>query len=149
MSIPNHQYTSKALISECNLVCDEFSEKYVEEIRNTLFSGQETQDGPSDVELWFKRVAQWPSPIRSTNHKTNSRLISWKTGTKFHAENLFFHSVDTSRLLPMALADVRVQWYADKETWAWLDSREKQRGIEPRKTFQLMTLARLVGAQYT
>lgn len=149
MSIPNHQYASKALISESNLVCDEFSEKYVEDIRSTLFSSRDNQDKPSDVEQWFKEVAQWPTAIRNTNHKTNSRLISWKSGTKFDPENLFFHSVDTSRLLPMALADVRVQWYATKETWAWIDSREKRNGIEPRKAFQLMSLSGLVGAQYT
>jgi hypothetical protein len=148
MSISPHKYLPKALISDSDLECDEFSEQFVEKIRNTLFDGHQDPDEPQAVQQWFKAVTQGPNAIRSMsrNNRMNSRLISWKTGKKFLAENLFFRTVDTSRLLPMALADFRIQWYAHKEKWAWIDGREEKNGQPPRLHFQLLTLAGLVRA---
>lgn len=143
MATHAHPHTKTALISESDLVCDEFSEEQVEHIRKMLFRRQ----SEVQVEEWFKRVAQGPNAIRCTIHKRNGRLIAWKTGTNFAAENIFFHTIDTSRLLPMALAGARIQWYAHKDTWEWIDGHEKQNNMSPRKNFQLITLAGLVGTQ--
>ncbi|KAF9477275.1 hypothetical protein BDN70DRAFT_810997 [Pholiota conissans] len=141
-----HEYFPKALISDCELVCEEFSAQYVEKIRNTIFEAHQDRVGPQHVQQWFKTVTHGPNAVRSlsTNEKMNSRLISWKTGKKFLPENLFFRTVDTSRLLPMALADFRIQWYAHRASWAWLDGHDKKNGIEPRRNFQLLTLSGLM-----
>ncbi|KAF8964550.1 hypothetical protein BDZ97DRAFT_1660224 [Flammula alnicola] len=127
---------------------EEFSERYVEKVRNIVFDGQQKWPTPegSEIQQWFRRVAQGPNAVRSmsTNNRMNSRLISWKTGKKFVPENLFFRTVDTSRLLPVALADFRIQWYALKDTWAWLEGRKKQAGLEPREAWQAMVLSGLM-----
>ncbi|KAF8951298.1 hypothetical protein BDZ97DRAFT_1932535 [Flammula alnicola] len=148
MSSSRHVYTKKALISECDMELEEFSERYVEKVRNIVFDGQQKWPTPegSEIQQWFRRVAQGPNAVRSmsTNNRMNSRLISWKTGKKFVPENLFFRTVDTSRLLPVALADFRIQWYALKDTWAWLEGRKKQAGLEPREAWQAMVLSGLM-----
>ncbi|PBK81576.1 hypothetical protein ARMGADRAFT_948046, partial [Armillaria gallica] len=43
------------------------------------------------------------------------RTIAWKKDKPLHPENLFFRTIDTGRLLPMALATFRVQLYVTED----------------------------------
>lgn len=147
----NRSYIEKPLIANCSLILDEFSETFVEEIRDSIFRhGQQLEVGTNEVEkqAWFRKVAQGPSAVREDKNKNrpNRRLIAWKTGKPFEAQNLFFRTVDTSRLLPAALADFRIQWYAPKGIWDQLDSKKPQEGIPHggRKGFQIYTLSGFV-----
>jgi hypothetical protein len=128
---PNHSYIEKALIANCALILDEFSETYVEQIRDSLFrQGQQPGANGLEKQVWFRKVAQGTSAVREhgNRNRPNRRLIAWKTGKPFEAQNLFFRTVDTSRLLPAALADFRIQWYAPKGIWDHLDSKKPHRG---------------------
>ena len=137
-----HPSLQKAVISDSVLEVVEFSEKYAEQARTIIF-----KDRPgSQFEQWFRRVSQGPNAIRSpsTNNRLNGRLISWKTGKDFKAENLFFRTVDTSRLLPMALADFRIQWYAHPHTWQWLKEKKQADTDKPEEKFLVLTLTGIV-----
>ena len=140
-----HPSLQKAVISDSVLEVVEFSEKYVEQARTIILKEHPKPKG-SQFEQWFRRVSQGPNAIRSpsTNNRLNSRLISWKTGKDFKAENLFFRTVDTSRLLPMALADFRVQWYAHPHTWQWLKEKKQEDTNKPEEKFLFLTLAGMV-----
>ena len=147
---PNHYpYIEKALIADCSLILDEFSETYVEQIRDSLFhQGQQPGANGLEKQAWFRKVAQGTSAVRENGNRNrpNRRLIAWKTGKPFEAQNLFFRTVDTSRLLPAALADFRIQWYAPKGIWDRLDSRKPKEGMPfgGRKGFQMYALTGLV-----
>ncbi|KAF9031338.1 hypothetical protein BDZ89DRAFT_911643, partial [Hymenopellis radicata] len=52
------------------------------------------------------------------------RAVAWKTGKMFQPDNLFFRTVDTGRLLPMALADFRVQLYAVESHWVFVETQK-------------------------
>ena len=144
---PNHHgYIEKALIANCALILDEFSETYVEEIRDSIFrQGQKPGANGLQKQAWFRSVAQGTSAIREQANKNrpNRRFIAWKTGKPFEAQNLFFRTVDTSRLLPAALADFRIQWYAPKGIWDWLDSKKAREEIpfDGRKGLQMYALS--------
>ncbi|KAK0216449.1 hypothetical protein EDD85DRAFT_782244, partial [Armillaria nabsnona] len=66
----------------------------------------------SPFERWYRDIA---------GVKNRQRSIPWKTGKHFASENLFFRTIDTSRLLRMSLADFRVQIYAAKGLWAYME----------------------------
>ena len=146
---PNHLYIETPLIANCSLILDEFSETYVEQIRDSIFR-QRPQPGANEIEkqAWFRKVAQGTSAVREQGNRNrpNRRLIAWKTGKPFEAQNLFFRTVDTSRLLPAALADFRIQWYAPKGIWDQLDSKKPQEEMPlgGRKGFQLYALTGFV-----
>lgn len=147
---PNHHdYIEEALIENCALILDEFSETYVEEIRDSIFrQGQLPGANGLQKQAWFRKVAQGTSAFREqgTKNRPNRRLIAWKTGKPFEAQNLFFRTVDTSRLLPAALADFRIQWYAPKGIWDFLDSKKAREEIpyDGRKGFQMYALCAFV-----
>lgn len=147
----NHSYIENPLIKNCSLILEEFSETYVEEIRDSIFrQGQQLEVGTSEVEkqTWFRKVAQGTSAVREEGNKNrpNRRLIAWKTGKPFEAQNLFFRTIDTSRLLPAALADFRIQWYAPRGIWDHLDSKKPQEEMPlgGRKGFQMYALCGFV-----
>ena len=146
---PNHDYIETALIKNCALILDEFSETYVEQIRDSIFrQGQKPGANGLQKQAWFRNVAQGTSAVREQGNRNrpNRRLIAWKTGKPFEAQNLFFRTVDTSRLLPAALADFRIQWYAPKGIWDFLDSKKPQEEnpFAGRKGFQMYSLSGFV-----
>ena len=147
--ISNHSYIEKALIANCSLILDEFSENYVEHIRDLIFrKGGKPGANGLVKQAWFRKVAQGTSAVRERGNRNrpNRRLIAWKTGKPFEAQNLFFRTVDTSRLLPAALADFRIQWYAPKGIWDHLDSKRPTEEIPfgERKAFQMYALSGFV-----
>ncbi|KAF8883637.1 hypothetical protein CPB84DRAFT_1686278 [Gymnopilus junonius] len=113
-----------------------------------MFQIQQTwpNEGGSDVERWFRKVTQGTDAIRSwgNNKRQYSRLISWKKGKEFAAENLFFRTIDTSRLLPMSLADFRFQWYTHQGIWNHLDKKKVDGEFGPRKQWQYIALSGLM-----
>ena len=145
----NHSYIDKPLIADCTLILDEFSESCVEQIRDSIFRlGQQPGANGLQKQAWFRQVAQGASAVRERGkrNRPNRRLIAWKTGKPFEAQNLFFRTVDTSRLLPAALADFRIQWYAPKGIWDHLDSKKsrEEMPIAGRKGFQMYALTGFV-----
>ncbi|KAK0184731.1 hypothetical protein F5146DRAFT_891814, partial [Armillaria mellea] len=58
----------------------------------------------------------------------------------FHPENLFFRTIDTGRLLPMALASFRVQLYVTKDLW---DAFQRDKEKEKWTTYVILALIRL------
>jgi hypothetical protein len=146
---PNQDYIEKALIANCSLILDEFSENHVKQIRDSIFrQGQLPGANGLEKQAWFQRVAQGTSAVREQGNRNrpNRRLIAWKTGKPFEAQNLFFRTVDTSRLLPAALANFRIQWYAPRGIWDQLDSKKPIKEIPQggRKGFQMYMLAGFV-----
>ena len=149
MAAPNRSYIEKPLIADCALILDEFSESYVEQIRDSIFRlGQQPGANGLQKQAWFRQVAQGASAVRERGNKNrpNRRLIAWKTGKPFEAPNLFFRTVDTSRLLPAALADFRIQWYAPKGIWDSLDSKKskEEKQLSGREGFQMYALSGFV-----
>ncbi|KAK0429993.1 hypothetical protein EV421DRAFT_1722264, partial [Armillaria borealis] len=67
---------------------------------------------------------KWYLDAASVN--TQQRTIAWKEGKPFHPENLSFRTIDTGRLLPMALANFRVQMYATKDLWDSFERTEEK-----------------------
>ncbi|KAF8815913.1 hypothetical protein BYT27DRAFT_7078602 [Phlegmacium glaucopus] len=115
----------------------------VEKIRNLAFYIQKEWPRPgSDKEQWFRRVTEGPTAVRITgdNFPLNCRLISLKSSKPFEVNNIFFHTVDTSRLLPLHAAQFRVNWYAHKDTWEYIDSKEPVNGKSPRYHLQVNLL---------
>ncbi|KIM38480.1 hypothetical protein M413DRAFT_447719 [Hebeloma cylindrosporum] len=142
----HHSYIENPLIADCALIPDEFSESHVEKIRDSFFRlGQQPGANGLQKQAWFRSVAQGASAVREPGNKNrpNRRLIAWKTGKAFEAQNLFFRTVDTSRLLPAGLADFRIQWYATKGIWDLLDSKKATDEIPfaGRKGFQMYALS--------
>ena len=144
-------YEEKPLLSDCDLILDEMSERQVEKLRNTMFYVQLEawpNAGGSDIQKWFRKVTSGDTAVRSwgNNNRQYSRHISWKKDKKFSAENLFFRTVDTSRVLPMALADFRIQWYAHKDIWDRFDNvpEDPETGFGGRDGWQKVTLTCLV-----
>ncbi|KAF9531519.1 hypothetical protein CPB83DRAFT_809262 [Crepidotus variabilis] len=135
------------LISESILVHEEQIEPDVEKVRDLIFN-KERDDmayGPegSFYQRWFRNVSQGKTAVKSwgINNKIFSRQICWKKGSKFDLDNLFSRTVDTSRILPMALADFRIQWYYHPKHLEWIDGHKKPGMADPRALHQMMTLS--------
>ena len=109
--------------SDSPLLLQEISRDDVKVIVDQIF--QETRwpaDG-SPFRKWYRQNASLSTSVRDEQ----GRLIAWKSDTAFSPENIFFRTVDTSRLLPMALAEFRVQIWADPSLWEHLDKQEGKR----------------------
>lgn len=136
-----------AHISESIFILDEQSVADVEKAREATFE-KEHEEGPngSFYQQWFKKVSQGDTAVKTwgTNNKAFARRICWKKGSKFEIDNLFSYTMDTSRVLPMALADFRVQWYYHPNHLKWIDSRKNPGVGNPRKFHQTITLSLLV-----
>ncbi len=111
MSAPQHvRYAAKMpVMSSCELEMMEFPASKIETLRDDVLFEKERlaieQYGFSPFERWYRDIA---------GVKNHQRSIAWKTGKPFASENLFFRTIDTSRLLPMSLADFHIQIYATK-----------------------------------
>ncbi|KAJ7480088.1 hypothetical protein B0H11DRAFT_2026489 [Mycena galericulata] len=110
-----------ALISRCELVNHELGIDSVSEILKITFDDMEKvwEDAGSPYQKWYRSVATGKEAIVdealvAIGAFEHSRLIAWKTGKPFQPDNLFFRTVDSGRLLPMHLADFRVQYFAHK-----------------------------------
>ncbi|KAJ7139516.1 hypothetical protein C8R44DRAFT_764676 [Mycena epipterygia] len=117
-----------ALISDCELVNYEVNTADVSSIIEILFDTLEEGwpgGSGSPYRKWYRNVATGKDAIMDKELTEgafeNSRLIAWKTGKPFEPENLFFRTVDSGRLLPMHLADFRVQFYAHKNLLEKID----------------------------
>ncbi|KAJ7451176.1 hypothetical protein FB451DRAFT_1051625 [Mycena latifolia] len=117
-----------ARIADCELENFEVPEDVISSVVETLFGLLEDEAGDrgSSHQQWYKSVATGKNAIVDDSLTDdgafeNSRLIAWKTGKPFHPENLFFRTVDSRRLLPMSLADFRVQFYAHKSFFEKMD----------------------------
>ncbi|PBK81585.1 hypothetical protein ARMGADRAFT_1068516 [Armillaria gallica] len=118
MSARQHvRYAAKIpVMSLCELDMMEFSASKIETLRDDVLFEKERlaieQYGFSPFERWYRDIA---------GVKNLQRSIAWNTGKHFASENLFFRTIDTGRLLPMSLADFRVQIYAAKGLWAYME----------------------------
>ena len=139
MSQPIVRPLEPSLISDSIMVLDEVPARKVELIINTVFKEAEKQwideghEEGSHFQRWYRTVATGPQAFKkvkdglesrevNNNAALQGRLIAWKTKQPFLPSNLFFRSVDTSRLLPMHLAHFRVQLYAHPSEWDHLDN---------------------------
>ncbi|KAJ6569577.1 hypothetical protein B0H19DRAFT_1136097 [Mycena capillaripes] len=118
-----------ARISDCELVNHEIGEGTMSSIVKLTFDDLENAwgDGGSPYQAWYRGVATGKDAVVDTQSTENSvfencRLIAWKMGKPFKAENLFFRTVDSGRLLPMYLADFRIQFYAHRSFYEQLDA---------------------------
>lgn len=113
-----------ATIKDSLLVLQEIPRSDIKTIVNSVFRDSETQArwpaGGSPFQKWYRQNASISTTICDRKKR---RLIAWKTNTAFVPENIFFRTVDTSRLLPMALAEFRVQIWADPSLWEHLDKQ--------------------------
>ena len=110
-------------IPNCVLRFVEISNNNVKMIIEKVFQNEaELPAGGSPFQRWYRQNASLSTSVR--DHK-GRRLIAWKTDKPFLPENLFFRTVDTCRLLPMALAQFQVQLWADPTAWEHL----KQSGV--------------------
>ncbi|KAJ7732767.1 hypothetical protein B0H14DRAFT_2409209 [Mycena olivaceomarginata] len=123
-----------AKISDCELINHEIEEATVSELIELIFDSVEQMWGAdgSPYQKWYRSVATGKDAVvdKRSNEEgifENSRLIAWKKGKPFDAENLFFRTVDTGRLLPMYLADFRMQFYAHTSFWERLDAVDSGR----------------------
>src|SRR6266498_2592593 len=107
-----------ATIKDSLLVLQEISREDVRTIIDKVFHDSEGQNrwpaGGSPFQKWYRQNASVSTTVRDEKDR---RLIAWKTNKAFSPENIFFRTIDTSRLLPMALADFRVQIWADPGVW--------------------------------
>ncbi|CAA7270508.1 unnamed protein product [Cyclocybe aegerita] len=137
-------------IALSELIHEESPESFGEQIRDTIFADIQSDSSPrvhgSPHERWFRSVAQGPDAVRVkiTNDRLKGRLIVWKKGKPFDPASLFFRSVDTSRLLPMALADYRIQWYASKGFWEWLEGRKTPGNQDPKKFWKMISVTAIL-----
>lgn len=118
-----------AKISTCVMVVDECHQQFIESLSDVLFDEIEPQWGEagSPFQHWYRKVASGPNAVREskeegTDRGLQGRLIAWKTKKPFQASSLFFRSLDTSKLLPMHLADFRIQMYAHPAEWDRVDN---------------------------
>ncbi|KAJ7151594.1 hypothetical protein C8R46DRAFT_913703 [Mycena filopes] len=124
----------RARISECQLVNWEIDVEDVQALVRMMFDEVEPDcgEGGSAYQKWFRSVAMGKDAVvdeRPTEEGVldNTRLIAWKESKPFKPENLFFRTVDSGRLLPMHLADFRLQIYAHKSSFEKLDTMERGR----------------------
>ena len=113
-------------ISNSHLQLQEISSIEVITIVEKTFQDMEARwsGNGSPFQNWYRQYASISSSVRDRHGR---RLIAWKTNTAFSPENIFFRTIDTCRLLPMALADFRVQIWADPSIWTRLDNQEGAR----------------------
>jgi hypothetical protein len=136
-----------ALISDSVMVLDEVPARKVQAIMNIVFDVAEKSwvdeghEEGSHVQRWYRSVATGHNAIKgdwnlcsrttaSDNAGVRGRLIAWKTKEPFLPRNLFFRTVDTFRLLPVQLADFRVQIYAHPSGWDHIDNKGKWTRIQ-------------------
>ena len=122
----------QALIALSTLAYREYPIEEIEMYRNTVF-GRDALNAAefgrsSPMEKWYRSISSSAYP------KDQKQLVFWKSTAKFRAENLFFRSVDTGRLVPLHLANFRLQWYADKRYC----KQEEERGDAYRKAMTFM-----------
>ncbi|KAJ6501470.1 hypothetical protein C8R47DRAFT_227848 [Mycena vitilis] len=117
-----------ARISDCQLAHHELDAATVASYIELTFDEVEDLwgDAGSPQQKWYRRIATGKNAAIDDESMENgvfehSRLIAWKKGRPFEAENLFFRTVDSGRLLPMHLADFRVQFYAHSSAFEKLD----------------------------
>ncbi len=115
----------------CALQPLEIPSDIVEHIRDLMFDSDSKRKPPTDVEQWYR--------ARSSEADQGKRAVAWKTGKLFQPDNLFFRTVDTGRLLPMALAHFRVQFYAIESHWEFVETQKTK------EEFAGGTLGALVG----
>ncbi|EJD34933.1 hypothetical protein AURDEDRAFT_188883 [Auricularia subglabra TFB-10046 SS5] len=130
-----HEATRPALIRDIFLQLREYDIPEVEAIREAII-GLEKDKDPSVALFyqWYRRAA-----VRGSD---GQRLISWKQTSKFDSKHLFFRSLDTGRLLSMALADFRVQFSAyqhDWDHWSNCGKGEETDGIAKYLNYTLIT----------
>lgn len=136
-----------ARICDSVLKNDEVSSSTVETLVSVLFDKVEEgwHESGSPFQRWYRRAATGPNAVHDEEHATRfekGRLVAWKTGKPFEPKNLFFRCVDTARLLPMHLADFRVQFYAHTEFWERHDRPEIANSRERCKQETLMDSVR-------
>jgi hypothetical protein len=141
-----------ALISDSVMILDEVPEGKVETIMNAVFNDVEKfwvdngHEEGSHVQRWYRSVATGPEAIKGDRSLSNSttagdmrgRLIAWKTKEPFLPRNLFFRTIDTFRLLPVHLADFRVQIYAHPLEWDHIDNSDWTRNKWKEHTLAVM-----------
>jgi hypothetical protein len=139
MALPIVKPLEPTLISDSIMILDEVPARKVELIMNAVFKEIEQgwindgHEGGSHFQRWYRSVATGPQAVKNikddselgsadNNTGVRGRLIAWKTKEPFLPSSLFFRTVDTSRLLPVHLADFRVQLYAHPSEWDRLDN---------------------------
>ena len=114
-------------IPNCRLQLQEICRKDVKIIINKVFEKEsEWSVRGSPFQRWYRQNTSLSTSVRDGKGR---RLIAWRTDEAFLPENIFFRTIDTYRLLPMALAEFRVQIWADPSIWARIDQNE---GAHPR-----------------
>ncbi len=130
-----HYAAEIPLMSSCSeLVVTEFSSSRIKRLREFLFEKERLiiEDvGFSSFQKWY---------LYATSVNAQQRTIAWKKGKPFHPENLFFRTIDTGRLLPMALASFRVQLYATKDLG---DAFQRNEEKEKWSTYVILALVRI------
>lgn len=111
-------------ITDSLLQAQEISYSNVKLIVNKVFQKESEWSDGSPFQRWYRQNA---SLSTSVYDQKGRRLIAWKTNKAFLPENIFFRTVDTYRLLPMALAEFRVEMWADPSVWEHLDQKEGSR----------------------
>ncbi len=123
------------LMSSCSeLVMMEFSSSKIKSLRELLFQTESfviRDIGLSPFQKWY---------LDATSVSTQQRTIAWKKDKPFHPENLFFRTIDTGRLLPMALATFRVQLYVTKDL---CDAFPRDEEKEKWSTYVVLALVRI------
>jgi hypothetical protein len=123
-------------MTDCELINHEIaSEEISRWVKAGIFSDDFEKsfgEAGSPMQEWYRSVATGKNAVvdealEATGVFENCRLIAWKTGKPFQPENLFFRTVDSGRLLPMHLADFRVQIYAHRFHMEKLDSTPEGR----------------------
>jgi hypothetical protein len=159
MPLPTVKPLEPALISDSIMVLDEVPASKVEAIRNAVFKDiekvwlDEGHKEGSHFQRWYRTVATGPKAVKKNtddsqagsiniNTAVQGRFIAWKTNEPFLPSNLFFRTVDTSRLLPMHLADFRVQMYADPSEWNHLHNLNGDWTRSKWKEYTLMEMVR-------
>jgi hypothetical protein len=110
-----------ALISKCSLILEEVSALTINNI--VKFTFEELEQTWDDIGSPFQR---WYRTATSISVDDTGRRISWKSNKPFAPENIFFRTIDSGRLLPMHLADFRVQIYAHKSHWEFIDAKKER-----------------------
>jgi hypothetical protein len=113
-------------ISDTTLVLQEISCNNVKTIIDKIFLDSEARwpAGGSPFQQWYRQNASVSTTVRDDHDR---RLIAWKTGAEFSPENIFFRTIDTSRLLPSGLANFRAQIWADPSLWERIDKKDGNR----------------------
>jgi hypothetical protein len=120
-----HRQITPALLSNITeLIYHEFDSSTVESLRHVVFERErigwkEARGKASPLETWYREAT------KAVDERDGRPFISWKKGKPFKAEHLFFKTIDTGRMLPMSLADFRIQLYMWKGHWEHINSNEK------------------------